>query len=151
VSFAHGSNDGQKGLGLIMLILVGTVPLAYALNRAMPENQVAHFVAVAQATERSLAAPGAELPTAQQARGTLEDYIRTKNYSPAVQPALSVMAGEIGDQVGHYKTLARVPAASVTNVRNDMYLSSEAIRLLQSNHAVKLSPEANTNLKAFKH
>jgi phosphate/sulfate permease len=30
VSFAHGSNDGQKGMGLIMLILVGTVPLAYA-------------------------------------------------------------------------------------------------------------------------
>ncbi|MBA5760119.1 inorganic phosphate transporter, partial [Escherichia coli] len=26
VSFAHGSNDGQKGMGLIMLILIGTVP-----------------------------------------------------------------------------------------------------------------------------
>src|SRR6202045_563928 len=36
VSFAHGSNDGQKGMGLIMLILIGTVPTAYALNRAMP-------------------------------------------------------------------------------------------------------------------
>lgn len=33
VSFAHGSNDGQKGMGLIMLILVGTLPMAYALNR----------------------------------------------------------------------------------------------------------------------
>jgi len=43
VSFAHGSNDGQKGMGLIMLILVGTVPLAYALNRAMPAEQVAQF------------------------------------------------------------------------------------------------------------
>ena len=37
VSFAHGSNDGQKGMGLIMLILIGTVPTAYALNRALPE------------------------------------------------------------------------------------------------------------------
>src|SRR6267154_2127734 len=35
VSFFHGSNDGQKGMGLIMLILIGTVPTAYALNRAM--------------------------------------------------------------------------------------------------------------------
>ena len=34
VSFAHGSNDGQKGMGLIMLILIGVVPTAYALNRA---------------------------------------------------------------------------------------------------------------------
>ena len=30
VSFFHGSNDGQKGMGLIMLILIGTVPTAYA-------------------------------------------------------------------------------------------------------------------------
>jgi phosphate/sulfate permease len=35
VSFAHGSNDGQKGMGLIMLILIGTVPMAYALNHAV--------------------------------------------------------------------------------------------------------------------
>src|SRR5208282_4648170 len=34
VSFAHGSNDGQKGMGLIVLILVGIVPAAYALNLA---------------------------------------------------------------------------------------------------------------------
>jgi PiT family inorganic phosphate transporter len=39
VSFFHGSNDGQKGMGLIMLILIGTVPTAYALNRAMPASQ----------------------------------------------------------------------------------------------------------------
>src|SRR5712671_2110071 len=43
VSFAHGSNDGQKGMGLIMLILIGTVPTAYALNRAMPESQMVEF------------------------------------------------------------------------------------------------------------
>src|SRR5215472_6732806 len=35
VSFAHGSNDGQKGMGLIMLILIGAVPTAYALNHAL--------------------------------------------------------------------------------------------------------------------
>src|SRR5207244_8933322 len=43
VSFAHGSNDGQKGMGLIMLILIGTVPTAYALNRALPESQIVEF------------------------------------------------------------------------------------------------------------
>ena len=37
VSFFHGSNDGQKGMGLIMLILIGVAPTAYALNRAVPE------------------------------------------------------------------------------------------------------------------
>src|SRR5262249_33603062 len=44
VSFAHGSNDGQKGMGLIMLILIGVVPTAYALNRALPDTDVAPFV-----------------------------------------------------------------------------------------------------------
>jgi inorganic phosphate transporter, PiT family len=45
VSFAHGSNDGQKGMGLIMLILIGIVPTAYALNRTMPPSQMEAFVA----------------------------------------------------------------------------------------------------------
>src|SRR5262249_24092901 len=39
VSYSHGSNDGQKGMGLIMLILIGTVPTAYALNHAIPTSQ----------------------------------------------------------------------------------------------------------------
>ncbi|MBC7525984.1 MAG: inorganic phosphate transporter [Chthonomonadaceae bacterium] len=32
VSFSHGSNDGQKGIGLVMLILIGMVPLQFAVN-----------------------------------------------------------------------------------------------------------------------
>ncbi len=43
VSFAHGSNDGQKGMGLIMLILIGTVPTAYALNHAVTDQGDAGF------------------------------------------------------------------------------------------------------------
>src|ERR1700723_2223530 len=49
VSFFHGSNDGQKGMGLIMLILIGIVPTAYALNRAMPESEMRTFAAASQA------------------------------------------------------------------------------------------------------
>src|SRR5271156_3673710 len=44
VSFFHGSNDGQKGMGLIMLILIGVAPTAYALNRAMPESTTPAFL-----------------------------------------------------------------------------------------------------------
>ncbi len=32
VSFAHGSNDGQKGMGLMMLILVAMLPSLFAVN-----------------------------------------------------------------------------------------------------------------------
>lgn len=39
VSFSHGSNDGQKGVGLIMIILIGIVPVRFALDHTKsPEN-----------------------------------------------------------------------------------------------------------------
>ncbi|MCA9605633.1 MAG: inorganic phosphate transporter [Myxococcales bacterium] len=41
VSFSHGSNDGQKGVGLIMLILIGLVPAGFALNLDAPTAEVA--------------------------------------------------------------------------------------------------------------
>src|SRR5450432_2604406 len=98
VSFAHGSNDGQKGMGLIMLILVGTVPTAYALNRAMPVDEMTQFVAVAQVTQLSLvnSAPGA---APADPRATLSEYVRTKEFKADVVPALAAIAGDIGAQV----------------------------------------------------
>ncbi|QJW96860.1 inorganic phosphate transporter [Frigoriglobus tundricola] len=40
VSFAHGSNDGQKGMGLLLLVLIGFMPVHYALNVNDPEMGV---------------------------------------------------------------------------------------------------------------
>lgn len=48
VSFAHGSNDGQKGIGLIMLILIGLVPASYAVNMGQSPDE---FKSVQQATD----------------------------------------------------------------------------------------------------
>jgi PiT family inorganic phosphate transporter len=151
VSFAHGSNDGQKGMGLIMLILVGTVPMAYALNRAMPADQMTPFVAMARVTQASLTAPGATpAPTPDAARAALSQYVRTKALQPDVLPALAAVAGQIGDQIQASGSMAKVPAAAVANVRNDMYLASEAIRIIEKNDKAGLSDDARKNLKAFK-
>ena len=38
VSFAHGSNDGQKGMGLILLVLIGFLPAYYALDVKHPDS-----------------------------------------------------------------------------------------------------------------
>lgn len=149
VSFAHGSNDGQKGMGLIMLILVGTVPLAYALNRAMPESEVTQFAALAQVTQQSLGPTSAPM-TSAETRSTLAEFVRTKDYSPNVIAALSQITSDIGQQVRDHGSLARVPASAVANVRNDMYLASEAIRLVEKTPAAGLSPTAQENVKAFK-
>jgi PiT family inorganic phosphate transporter len=149
VSFAHGSNDGQKGMGLIMLILVGTVPTAYALNRAMQADQATQFVAVAQVTQAALVRGAPEAAPADP-RGTLTEYVRTRTVTAQVVPALAAIAGSIGGQVTEYGSLRQVPAAAVSNVRNDMYLASEAIRFLDKNPAVRFDADTRANLKAFK-
>src|SRR3984957_8986864 len=54
VSFFHGSNDGQKGMGLIMLILIGTVPTTYALNHAVSARETQDFIAVSRTAADTL-------------------------------------------------------------------------------------------------
>jgi len=151
VSFAHGSNDGQKGMGLIMLILVGTVPMAYALNRALPVDQVTQFVAVAQVTQQSLQKyipPTAT--TVTEPRPALSAYIHTKELTPTVVPALAALIGDIGQAVKQHGSLAKVPAETVGNVRNDMYLAAETMHGLDKTKALPFDPDTAANLKAFK-
>src|ERR1700751_2090776 len=78
VSFFHGSNDGQKGMGLIMLILIGTVPTAYALNHAVSPHDIQDFIA---ASERAATIVNAHVDAnailGADPRGELTDYLRT--------------------------------------------------------------------------
>ena len=150
VSFAHGSNDGQKGMGLIMLILIGTVPMAYALNRAMPADQMTPFVAMATTTQTSLA-KYAVGPAPADSRKTLSEYVRTRAWNDQVVPALGAITGDIASQVKASGTFARLPAEAVANVRNDMYLTSEAMRFLDKDtHSAIFDPDTKKNLVAFK-
>jgi len=57
VSFAHGSNDGQKGMGLIMLVLIGIVPAAYALDMRTSTSEITATVEAARRLEDELERP----------------------------------------------------------------------------------------------
>jgi len=149
VSFAHGSNDGQKGMGLIMLILVGTLPMAYALNRTMPADQSLQFAAVAEVTQQALSR-SAPMPAPADPRQTLSTYLVSKQATPELVPALAVMAGKIGIEVNGYGSLFKVPAEAVANVRNDMYLTSETIRLMEKNKVGDFDADTQDKLKLFK-
>jgi PiT family inorganic phosphate transporter len=129
VSFAHGSNDGQKGMGLIMLILIGTVPTAYALNHAVGYNQVEDFVAVSEQAAHLLSAYVDPNATMGDPRADLTEYLQTKKETPTTILAERQMILEIEHEVHQYKTLKGVPAGQQSNVRNDMYISSETLRL----------------------
>jgi len=150
VSFAHGSNDGQKGMGLIMLILIGTVPTAYALNRALPESQVAQFQKTSAAASKVVAAKGAGHNIIGDPRPAVTQYVATRTITEGTYPSLAVLVKDVGEQVQKYGSLNKVPAEAVGNTRNDMYLTSEAIRFLMKDKENDLSKEEVDTLKAYK-
>ena len=136
VSFFHGSNDGQKGMGLIMLILIGAAPTAYALNRAIPESTTPMFLQATQGAQDVFQAhAGAVSPPADAAaaRTTVGAALKSREVNkPEVYAALALLTADIGHQVKSYGAIKAVPAAATTNVRNDMYLASDAVRVMGS-------------------
>jgi PiT family inorganic phosphate transporter len=131
VSFAHGSNDGQKGMGLIMLILVGTVPTAYALNHAVTGAQTADFLAVSSQTAGVIQKYVNPNAVVGDPRDDLTNYIRTKEFNNNTMLALSQYVNEIGNEVKGFGLLKNVPEDKMGNLRNDMYVVSETIRLVE--------------------
>src|SRR5258706_5388537 len=149
VSFFHGGNDGQKGMGLIMLILIGTVPTAYALNRTMHEADVSTFVAVSAQAQTALSRYGAEAAPAD-AHAAAMDVVRSRSVTPQGVSALAALAESISLQVNQYHSMDKVPAGSMVNIRNDMYLVSEGLRFLGKSKSVHVSDADKTVLGAYK-
>jgi len=151
VSFFHGSNDGQKGMGLIMLILIGTVPTAYALNHAVTANDIQDFIAASEQAghilDRHVDPQGTLGP---DARAEVTDYIRTKELQPDTVLALRELVEDLNHEVALYKAFKSVPAQDQTNVRNDMYVAGEAIRLMQKSHNPAFTPAENSALTNYK-
>ena len=150
VSFFHGSNDGQKGMGLIMLILIGVVPTAYALNRAMPASQIAAFTANSAAASKVIEDRGADRKATGNPRPAVTNYIALRQLTDDTYPSLAVLVGEIRDQVVQYGSLAKLPAETVGNTRNDMYLVSEALRSLMKSGDSGLNDADVATLNRYK-
>ena len=151
VSFSHGGNDGQKGMGLIMLILIGAAPTAYALNRAMPESAMPAFIQSSAEAEKIFLTHvpnhSVEL-TAENAREIVGAGLRAKSIaSPETYDALAVLSDDISTSVKTYGSMKAVPAAAVPNVRTDMYLVADAIRVM--GEAQDFTPAEKKSLKSF--
>jgi len=150
VSYAHGSNDGQKGMGLIMLILIGTVPTTYALNKAVPDNYAATFAKNSAAAIQVIDTKAAGYNVIGNPRPAVTQYVARREVNEGTFPSLAALIHEISDQVQRYGSLAKVPPQQVGNDRNDMYLASEAIRLLMKDKAAELSKEDLAVLNAYR-
>src|SRR5271169_2280206 len=141
VSFAHGSNDGQKGMGLIMLILIGTVPTAFALNHALTAKDSVDFIAVSQQAANALDKYVNPNAVVGDPREDVKEYVRTKDFTPNTMLALRNTVNDVGTETANFRELGKVPEDQVRNFRNDMYLISEALRMLKKSGAAKISAE----------
>jgi PiT family inorganic phosphate transporter len=130
VSFSHGSNDGQKGMGLIMLILIGTVPTAYALNGAVSGGQVKTFHEVSVEVQQVINTFDRNIAFTGDPRDAVTKAVQQHAMQPDTAPALSQLIGKIDQQVGNRTSLRAVPQEQMGNVRNDIYLANAAIPLV---------------------
>jgi PiT family inorganic phosphate transporter len=138
VSFAHGSNDGQKGMGLIMLILIGVVPGIYALNLTPPPNTVdtvlvKSHMAIAFVEKQSTA----PLPDAATASKTLAAYLKSGGtYNGMVLPALAEKNQEIDALLAGRKAITDVPEGQRATLRTAFYYTAETISKLNKTKAL---------------
>jgi PiT family inorganic phosphate transporter len=149
VSFGHGSNDGQKGMGLIMLILIGTVPTAYALNHAVGTQDVIGFVAVSDQVAGILSNHADKNALMGDPRADVTEFLKTKQFTPNTTIALRELVEDVSHEVGIYKELKAVPPKDQQNVRNDMYVASAALTIMSKKKVIAFTDQENAVLKDY--
>jgi PiT family inorganic phosphate transporter len=77
------------------------------------------------------------------------NYVRTRTPSPETIPAMAQLTTKIAAEVKNYGALGNVPPDQVGNVRNDMYLMSEGLRLMGKSNAVAFDDADRGTLKTY--
>lgn len=150
VSFCHGSNDGQKGMGLIVLILIGTFPTAYALNHGLSAAEVQAFIAASQhaaVTLNAHAAPGNTLDSDPHREAVR--YVRTGQLTPQTVAAVRDLVQETGAELSAYKSFEAVPAQDQTRLRNDMYVANQTIGIMIKSRKPAFTAQENVELRKY--
>jgi inorganic phosphate transporter, PiT family len=150
VSFAHGSNDGQKGMGLIMLILIGTVPTAYALNHAVSPRDSLDFVAVSAQASETLGHYANGVAATANPRADVQEFVRTRVLQATTLPSLQRLIDDVAKDMARFKELKNVPANETRNFRNDLYLIGEDLRLLEKSQTPTISAADRDVLKNYR-
>jgi PiT family inorganic phosphate transporter len=129
VSFAHGSNDGQKGMGLILLILIGILPGTYALNMKSDASAIAHLRTIALAVQTT--EPHMAGDTLLSARQRLSDYVQSSNTANAgTFSAIGAISGEIAQKLTDITALDHLSPDERQSLRSDIYIMSQSIARL---------------------
>jgi len=140
-------------MGLIMLILIGCAPTAYALNRTMPESATPAFVQTARAASAAYGAHANGAPaTIDAARAAVTGALKAKQVSdPFVYGALASLSDDVSTRIAGYGSLGKVPAAATSNLRNDMYLVLDTTKLVVADKRAqsRFTAQEITTLKSY--
>jgi len=129
VSFFHGSNDGQKGVGLIMLILIGIVPFHFAIKSDLdPRLMQSNIVGIEQTI--------ATLDSNQLAPINRERLARTRTELAELKAMISAPLAE-----------NRIPKEERLNVRRDLLLINSNMNKIAEDEGANLSPNQLSVLK----
>jgi inorganic phosphate transporter, PiT family len=137
VSFAHGSNDGQKGMGLIMLILVGILPTMYALKE---DSSSAEIHALREGLRSAIVYSQAHEANFKGLQGkdpaqVITSYLRTNQHpSSELSYSLQTLAQESETLLGSVNTLSKIAPAQRGKLRSNLYLIASASKKLARTH-----------------
>jgi PiT family inorganic phosphate transporter len=143
VSYYHGSNDGQKGMGLIVLILVGILPGAFALNPAATPAEIQQIVMQARQLEPTLLKHSPDVITSQDATDELSAYLKTSG--KASDKTWAAMAGrnqEVAIELDGKANFDDLTLDQRKGFRSDIYLLGETIAKLNKQHKITDPVEA---------
>ncbi|MCU0419798.1 MAG: inorganic phosphate transporter [Cyclobacteriaceae bacterium] len=121
VSGFHGSNDGQKGVGLMMLILIGIVPAYFALDHSINPTALAGNARALQAIVQSID------PAPLSAR------------DQALLDSTQVLQADLATRLASSRTVESIPAQERFLVRKDVMLIANNVRYLIDKDEVRLS------------
>ena len=144
VSFFHGSNDGQKGMGLLMLILIGILPGVYSLNPEVNQQSLAELQASSQQASRVLDHYSQEATVKwEDAEKEISAYLKTDGVADShTFAALRAVNLDLAKRLKGVSTLAKIPKQDKPLVRTEVYLLSEGMGKLAKSGKIPDASEA---------
>jgi inorganic phosphate transporter, PiT family len=155
VSFAHGSNDGQKGMGLIMLIVIGVVPGAFALKMSADSAVIGQIAvesrqATAVLRSQSTDAAAATAETQEEATSEISAFLKSKGkQTPMTLPAVAAINDIVSAKLESVQKFSDLPQAERRSLRTNLYLVGESIAKLAKTHAFS-DPKAQQVCTTYK-
>jgi PiT family inorganic phosphate transporter len=153
VSFSHGSNDGQKGMGLVMLILIGIVPGVFAVNPSFGGQTLTAFTTSSQATQaiidknvptayrgaRVVVASTATVPpiSTSDPQGKLSAYLKSGGKLDGLTwAALAATNKALETTTAGVPSLGSLQGGARKELRSEAYLVGSSLAKLQSQHVI---------------